>query len=400
MQKKDYRLALFPLFYILYEFAGNMSTDMYLPALLEISKEFNETFDSLQETITGWLLGLTLAQLIFGPLTQKYGRKPVFFIGGLIFFVATIGCSLSANLWQLLLARVLQGFSVGSIMIAGYASIHSLYDDYKATLILTWTSSAAIASPMIGPLVGSFILLVGDWRLVFWVIAIWGLGAFILASLLMPESLQKEDRHPLHLAAVYRSYRKTICSRGFFTRCLAFGLQDGGMVLWISASPKIIMNFYKYSPLAFGYLQIIVFAGFILGARLIRFFLKVLSRAHLVYVGMAISSIGALVMLALSFWAKTGLYSFLVAMSVYALGVGISSAPLTKETFIASPSKEGYTTASYFLLATLIGTLVSFVIAILPDTAIELSLLLCFSIFTALLLYWKRDPSSDSLSAS
>ncbi len=394
MKKSAFKLALFPFFFILYEFSGNLSTDMYLPALLVISKELGRSFDTLQETITSWLLGLSLSQLVLAPFTDSYGRRPVLLIGGILFLIGTISCSLADSFWTLFFARMLQGFSVGSIMIAGYASIHSLYGDHKATLILTWTSTAAVASPMLGPLIGSWILLFGSWRLIFLVIFLWALGALFLLFFVMPESLSKKERHPLAIRAIYKSYRKTLCCRGFFLRCLAFAFQDGGMVLWISASPKIIMTHFGYSPQKFGILQAFVFIGFVIGARSITFLLKVIRRAYLVYIGMIFSFIGALSLLMLSLFSELTISPLLFFMGIYALGVGISSAPLVKESFLASSSKEGFTASVYFLIATIVGAFISFVIAVLPDTSLELSSLLCCGIILSFFFYFFRDNSS------
>ncbi len=391
MRRRAFSLFLFPFFFICYEFSGNLSTDMYLPALLEISQEMGKSFDVLQETITSWLLGLALSQLFLAPFTDYYGRRAVLLVGGGFFLLATLACSLATSFWILFFARMLQGFSVGSIMISGYASIHSLYPDRKATLILSWTSTAAIASPMLGPLIGSWILLVGSWREIFFLIFLWALIALFFLFFIMPESLSPSKRHPFRFRKICDSYCKTLLCRGFFLRCLAFAFQDGGMVLWISASPKIIMTHFGYSPQKFGYLQAFVFIGFVLGARSIGFLLKVMKRAYIVYVGMAFSLVGAIFLLSFSLFREIEVVELLVFVGIYALGVGLSSAPLVKESFIASPSREGFTTSVYFLIATTVGAFISFVIAILPDTVLEVSSLLCIGIFLSFFLYLFRD---------
>ena len=106
-------------------------------------------------------------QLIVGPLADRYGRRPVPLIGGVFFLLSSLGCALAADIYWLIFARFVQGISVCSMMVPGYASIHDLYDDEKAIQILVWMGTVAIIVPAIGPLFGGFILLFATWRWVF-----------------------------------------------------------------------------------------------------------------------------------------------------------------------------------------------------------------------------------------
>ena len=162
--------VLFPIFLILYEFCTNMSNDMYLPALPIISEAFSASANLVQLTITAWLAGDTAVQLIIGPLSDRFGRRPILFGGGLLFLIFAPWCALAPTLPILILSRFVQGIGVCTMMVAGYASIHDLYDDKRAIHILVWMGSAAVIAPAIGPVFGGLILTVASWRTIFYVL--------------------------------------------------------------------------------------------------------------------------------------------------------------------------------------------------------------------------------------
>lgn len=390
MKPKPFHLALFPVFLILYEFAGNLSTDMYIPALFQISKEFSQSFDMVQETITAWFLGMSIAQLLLGVFVDSWGRRPILLGGGALFLVATLACAKASYFWVLILGRMGQGFATGTLLIAGYSSIHALYEDHKATLILAWTSSASISSPMLGPLLGGFLLLWGDWRAIFWILLLVAMLAIFMLSWIMPESLSKEERHPLKMGAILHTYISMFQNRGFIFRAMTFGFLDSGIVLWISVSPNILIHHFHYSPQSFGVLQIFVFSSFILGAQSLRFLLKRYNRETLIYIGMSFCTLGTLLLLGLALGNLSSVSSVLVPMSIYALGVGLAAAPLTKETLKASSTSKGISVSLFFLISSIIVTLVGFLIAILPDTALITGILLLLVSSGAFLSFQKR----------
>jgi len=281
-------------------------------------------------------------------------------------------------------------------MIAGYASIHSLYHDaHKATLVLAWTATVSICSPMIGPVLGSNVLLLWEWRAIFWILTLALFIPFAGLCMILPESLLPEEKHSLHPIALGRTYRRLLTTRGYFARCLALALYCSGLVLWITTSPYIVMHLYHYSPQAFGYLQVPVFAAFIVGAQSVRFFLRFLSRERLISLAMSLSVLGALFMLLSSLVFSQTLYPLLGGVVLYALGVGLASAPLNKETILATSEGKGMSTSLLLFTMTGFYTLVSLLISILPDTPLIVSSITTSIIILTLVCFRCRNPLSD-----
>src|SRR5690606_33228369 len=128
------------------------------------------------------------AQVILGPVSDRYGRKPVLMGGGLVYVFTLIACGFSTTITQFLVLRFIQGMGVASIMIAGYATIHENFDDKRATRILAITGSVSVLAPMLGPLFGALILEAYSWRMIFLLLIIPTILVLLPLFLVTPSS--------------------------------------------------------------------------------------------------------------------------------------------------------------------------------------------------------------------
>ena len=183
---------LFPIFLMFYEFSLYMSNDMYTPAFPAIAHTFGVTAEYVQFTLSAWLLGGAIAQIILGPLSDKYGRRVVLFLGGLVFLGSCLICGYTDTITVMIVARFFQGVGVCSMMIAGYACIHETYQDNQAVSILAVMSGVSVTAPMIGPLLGGYILSFYDWRMIFYVIFYLSLSSLILLYFLCQKINRKK----------------------------------------------------------------------------------------------------------------------------------------------------------------------------------------------------------------
>ncbi len=349
---------------------------MYLPALPIISSEFFVPIHLIQLTITAWLAGDTAFQLVVGPLTDRYGRRPILFVGGLIFLFATLGCALASSLAVLIISRFFQGIGVCTMMVAGYASIHDLYDDQKAIRILVWMGTAAIIAPAIGPVFGGLLLLAVNWRVIFFLL--FALGAIALSALwlCMPESTSLEDRRSLNIKSIVSTYRKILLNAHFMISAASFALLYGGIMGWITTSPFILMDTLGMTSAEFGFLQIPIFGVYILGAQLVKVLLKKMGKEKLIVFGLSITSLAGIAFFFFPLFAPSSVLSFIVPMSIYSLGFGFAAAPLNRITLTATKEQKGSAMAVFYLTMTGAGTLISLVLSISSDTIFYSSLVI------------------------
>jgi DHA1 family multidrug/chloramphenicol efflux transport protein-like MFS transporter len=359
---------------------------MYLSALPKISEDFSTSANLVQLTITTWLAGDTFVQLIVGPLADRYGRRFILFGGGLLFVVSTLGCALAPSIGFLLVFRFIQGIGVCTMMIAGYASIHDLYDDQRAIHILVWMGSAAIIAPAIGPVLGGVILTFADWRAIFYFLFALAIVSLIFLWFVMPESLASDTKHPLHVRALIYSYKKIITNPSFMISAASFGLLYGGIMGWITTSPFLLMNTLHLTPLQFGWLQVPVFGAYIVGAQLVKPLMEKIGKDKLIIFGLSIASLAGLGWLLLPFLYPEKIVSFILPMVGYTLGFGFAAAPLNRTTLTEAQEKKGTAIAVFYLMMVGLGTIISLILSVFDENAFSISIVIATSVFLAFVL--------------
>lgn len=377
---------LFPLFLILYEFCTNMSNDMYLPALPMISRELAASINLVQFTVVAWFAGDTSVQLIVGPLSDRYGRRPILFGGGVLFLLSALGCALAPSIGVLIFARVIQGIAVCTMMVAGYASIHDLYDDKRAIHILVWMGTAAVIAPAIGPVFGGLILLVGSWRTIFYFLFCLALISLIALWFVMPESTASRSKKRLNIKTLIRSYRNILSNASFTSSAASFGLLYGGIIGWITASPFLLIESLHLTPLQFGWLQLPIFSAYILGAQMVKPLLERMGKDRLIFLGLIIASLSGLLLIVSSFFFPNKALSFVLPMVGYTLGFGLTAAPLNRTTLMATEEEKGAAMATFYLIMIGSGTLISLILSIFNENVLSTAIVIAASIFLSLIL--------------
>ncbi len=380
------RPYLFPIFLILYEFCTNMSNDMYLPALSLIAKEFQIGISQVQLTITAWLAGSMAVQLIVGPLTDRYGRRPILLGGGLLFLLSALGCSFAPSIAWLLVARFVQGIGVCTMMVAGYASIHDLYDDREAIHILIWMGTAAVVAPAIGPVLGGLLLLLTNWQGIFLSLFILGMISLLGLWFFMPESSSPPHRLPLDLKTILTAYRKILTNHSFILSAMSFALAYGGIIGWITASPFILMENLDLSPTQFGFLQFPVFGGYIVGAQFVKRLMEKIGKEKLITLGLTIAGVSGILLLVFAFVIPNDAFSFVFPMMLYALGFGFAAAPLNRITLTATNEQKGAAMAIFYLLMAISGTFISLFLSLMSETIFSSCLLIAAAVILSFVL--------------
>jgi Bcr/CflA subfamily drug resistance transporter len=383
----------FPIFLILYEFCTNMSNDMYLPALPQIAEDFSAAINLAQLTLTAWLAGDGAVQLFVGPLSDRFGRRPILFGGGFLFLLSTLGCSLAPSIEILIAARFIQGIGVCTMMVAGYASIHDLYEDKQAIHILAWMGSAAVIAPAIGPIFGSLILTLAGWRTIFYLLFFLAAFALIFLWFIMPESTLSYSKRALNIKNLIHSYRRILLNRTFMAAGLSFSLMYSSLFGWITVSPFLLMTFLHVTPLQFGWLQLSIFGAYIVGAQMVKPLLEKIGQEKLILFGLSLASLSGVLLICLSIFYTNKIFSFVLPMVGIALGFGFASAPLNRTTLTATTERKGAAIAIFYMTMTGLGILISLLLSLPNKNAISIAGVIATSVFLALLVNLCRISS-------
>jgi len=345
-------LLVFPILLMLAEMTAYLSNDMYLPALPNLRQAFGISTQVTQFTLTAWFLGTISLELIIGPISDRFGRRPILILGMILFALSTLGCALTSDIYLFTLGRFIQGSTVCFVLVAGYASIHELFNQKQAIHLLANMNSIIVLAPAFGPLLGGLILIYADWRWTFWPLFLLGLIVLLLLFKWMPESLPLEKRHPLNLKLLIKQYVSILTNRQFMFLLSASGFQFCGFIAWLVSGPFLVIDDFHYSPAVFGILQVIIFGFYILANQQVKLVMDKLGLVRLIQVGLVISVLAGIFAVLAAICFPDSLVGFIINMSLYSFGFGFTSAPLQRVAIEASNQPMGSRMA---ILSTLFG---------------------------------------------
>lgn len=228
---------------------GPFVTDMYLPTLPAMSEYFHTTSSMVQLGLTASMIGLAAGQLLFGPLSDKYGRRLPLIISMTLFAVATIGCIYSYTIMQFVGWRLIQGIAgAGGIISRSVAA--DKYSGRELAKMLALIGAINGVAPVAAPMGGGFLAGSVGWTGIFWCLFVLGI-ILLLGSIHFEESLPVEDRKEKSWRSVFRSFIDVLRNSSYVCYTLQFGFAQGVLFANIASAPFIMQQHYGFSPLMF-----------------------------------------------------------------------------------------------------------------------------------------------------
>lgn len=319
----------------------SLSTDIYLPAMPLMAKELQ---GDIELTITGFLVGFALAQLVWGPISDAIGRRIPLFIGMLLFIVGSAGCALSTEIHQMVFWRVFQAFGACTGPMLARAMIRDLFARTRAAQMLSTLTIIMAIAPIVGPLAGGQIIQITSWHAIFWLLA--GIGALMFLSLyFLPETLPTEKRTKASLPGAFRNYFALLRNRAFmrYTLCVTFFYVSA--YAFITGSPFVYIRYYGIDPQYYGWL----FAINIVGLMGVSFLNRRLVQRHPLDKLLKIAvTIAALAMVTLALAVKLqfgGIAAVIIPVFLFFSMNGIIAATSTAAALDAVPAIAGSASA-------------------------------------------------------
>lgn len=307
---------------------ASISTDLYLPALPSMARALRASPGMMELTISGFLIGFSLGQLLWGPIGDRYGRRMPIVAGLVLFIIGSIGCALSDSAVVMVCWRVVQAVGACASVVLARAIVRDLYEGAKAAQMLSTLITVMAIAPLLGPIVGGQILIFSTWPAIFWLLGIMGVLTLV-AVLTLPETLTPERRNHQPLGRAMLHYLTLLRKRHILGFAGTGGFYYGGMYAYIAGTPFAYISYHHLRPQYYG----LVFATGIVGimasnlfnARLVlRYGGVALMRAgtavaavSAALVGLdAWTGLGGLVGLAVPLFVFIGVAGFIVANSI------------------------------------------------------------------------------------
>ena len=244
---------------------GPLSFDMYLPGLPTIQADMNVSAAQVQLTLSSFLIGLASGNLIYGPLSDRYGRRPVLLSGLLLYTVTCLLCAVASGIQGLILFRFLNAVGGAAGMVLGRVIIRDYFPPRQTARLISLMAMIMLVGPMISPMIGGQLLVFMGWRSIFALLTGVGLVALLLTAFTLAESHPRERRNPLNILTTLKAYGTILSDRRGLGYTLCGGMASGVVFTYITSSPFVFIEVYGVKPVHFGYLYGVIVAGLLIG---------------------------------------------------------------------------------------------------------------------------------------
>ena len=232
---------------------GSISTDLYLPAMPTMAHELGGSAGSVEWTISGYLIGFSLGQLLWGPIGDRFGRRLPVAVGLVLFVVGSAGCAMAGSVPSIIGWRVVQALGACASVVLARAMVRDLYAGARAAQMMSTLITVMAIAPLVGPLIGGQVLAVAGWRAIFWLLVVVG-AATLVALFTVPETLPLDRRRTEALGRALLSYGSLLRDPALLAYIGAGGFFYGGMFALIAGSPFAYVTYYRVAPQAYGLL--------------------------------------------------------------------------------------------------------------------------------------------------
>jgi DHA1 family bicyclomycin/chloramphenicol resistance-like MFS transporter len=237
---------------------GPISIDMYLPSLPSITQAFSVSVGAAQSTLTSFMLGFSIGMLLYGPMSDAYGRRPVLLGGIIMYTIATIACALSPSIGALITFRFLQALGAGAASVLARAIARDAHGPSDAARVLSMLAIVTSIGPLLAPLIGGQLLLLGGWRVVFIALTIFGAVCAVTAFLRVPETWPREKRAHGAVLQSFAAYGTLLKDPVTWGHMLCGGMAFASMFAYITATPFVYIEYFHVSATGWGGLWSIV----------------------------------------------------------------------------------------------------------------------------------------------
>jgi len=341
---------------------GPLATDFYLPSLPDIARVMDSDVAGAQATLSSFLFGFAGGQLLWGPLSDRLGRKPVLFAGFGIFILATLACAFAPSIGALTAARAFQALGASGPIVLGRAMVRDLYEGPRAGRELARMGMIMGLVPAVAPVLGGLLQQAFGWRSTFVASLVFAVGLAAVVILFLPETVRSRSREPLSLLAIIRGFGTLLANRAFRVYVGLTTLAYGGLFAFISGSSFVLIDIYGLTPLQYGFSFGFGVLGYILGTILAQRLVGPRGMDGVIAIGVACLAAGGLAMLVCVAGGFGGPLGVVVPMALYACGVGLTMPQAQASAMMPFPDRAGaassFTGLCQMLFSACVGLLV------------------------------------------
>lgn len=305
---------------------GPLSIDTYLPGMPAIAADLRVSSSVIEQSLSAYFIGLAAGQVVLGPLSDRFGRRPILFGGLLLYLLATVVCVYAPTAHMLIVGRAVQALGAAAMPAASRAVVRDLWSGNRAARAMSFVMMAMAFAPIIAPLLGGQIFIYLGWRAIFWLMFGFGLLLVALVVLRLPETHGPERRGEVRLLDYFIAYRLVLSSARGWAYLLAGGFSYAIMFGYIIGSPYVYIEFFGVRPDIFGLYFGLNVVGLTLGNWFNSRFVTRWGYLRMLGAGILASTIGSLALLLFALTETGGLSAVVFCLFVAVAPVSMAGA--------------------------------------------------------------------------
>lgn len=323
---------------------ASISTDLYLPAMPEMSRSLHANQGMLELTISGYLIGFSLGQLLWGPISDRYGRRMSVAIGLILFVIGAAGCALSGSALTMIVWRIVQAVGACAGVALSRAMVRDLYEGNRAAQMLSTLITVMAIAPLIGPTVGGQIVAFAGWRAIFWTMVV--IGVVTLAALFtIPETLPAARRNRESVGRALIRYSELLRHRRLLGYAGTGGFLYAGIFAYVAGTPFAYITYYHVPVRLYGLLFGLGTVGIMVASTLNHRLVPRLGYDRMLLVGTIIAATSAIMTALTAHTGLGGLWGLVVPLFVFVSTTGFVVANSITGALADFPERAGAVSA-------------------------------------------------------
>ena len=302
---------------------GPLALNIFVPSMPGLQAEFGVSYGIVQLTLTLYVLGMALCQLVYGPLSDRFGRRPVLLGGMTLFVFASVMAAASTSIGMLVAARLLQAIGGASGLVLSRAIVRDLYDRDRSASVLGYIAMAFVVAPMLAPTIGGLLDQLAGWRASFVLLALLGIAALAATWRKLPET-NRNLAPSIRLAGLAAGYLTLLRSPSYLAYAFTLGFSSAVFFAFIAGAPYVMVVVLERQPLDYGLWFIFVSLGYMMGNFLSGRYSQALGTDRMVTIGNAFSVFAGLAGLTAVLTGMVSPVTLFVPMLFAALGNGLT----------------------------------------------------------------------------
>lgn len=357
---------------------GAFSIDMYLPGFPQIASDLQTTVAHITLSITSFFIGVSIGQLLYGPLLDRYGRKKPLYFGLVIYILASIGCAFAPTADMLIGIRFLQAIGSCAGMVAARALVRDLFPVDEIAKIFSLLMLVLAISPIIAPTLGGYMTALFGWQSVFYVLAGLSMLTLLLVYFKLPEGRKPQSDISLLPKPIISGFVEVARHPQFYIYALAGGVASAGLYAYIAGSPFVFMEIYGVSEKQYGWIFAFIAAGLIAASQANTLLLKKYSSQQIIRTTIFCQALAGLAIVIGTYFNLLNLYSTIAFIWIFLSTQGFAFPNSSALTLAPFSRNAGTASALMGALQLGLGAIATAIVSVLNNgTAIPMAAVMC-----------------------